>query len=248
MKRRPVYDVPTRIFHWVFFSLFATAFFIAKTQDDESPVYAYHMLAGITLNFAVLLRIIWGFIGSKHARFSSFALRLLTLLHYFKSMTTNIISKWAGHNPASSWTALIMITFTLGLGVTGILMTTTPNKESFEDIHEIFANGLFLTAIFHVLGIIIHTLRHKDNIGLSMINGKKTDIKDEDVINSSHRGVGILMLVLIGSFNFYLNRNYDIKTKTLNLFGNTLQLGENKSTDKNELDTEKSADQQEDHN
>lgn len=229
MKRRPVYDLPTRIFHWVFVTLFATAFIITKTQDNESTTFIYHMLAGICLNFIVLLRIVWSFLGSKHARFSNFALHPSALFQYFKSMTTNIKRRWAGHNPASSWSALIMIALALGLGITGILMTSTPNKESLENIHELFANGLFLTAIFHVLGIITHTLRYKDNIGISMIDGKKFDIPDEDVITSSHWGVGILMLIVIVGFNFYLNKNYDVKSKTLNLLGYTLQLGENES-------------------
>ena len=74
MRNRMIYDLPTRIFHWLFAGLFIAAFLIAKTVDDESPAFSYHMLAGLLLTLIVLLRILWGFVGTKHSRFASFAL------------------------------------------------------------------------------------------------------------------------------------------------------------------------------
>lgn len=66
-----------------------------------------------------------------------------------------------------------MIAMAAGLGLTGYLMTSGPDKETFEDIHELLANGLFVVAVLHIAGIVLHTLRHKEVIGLSMIDGKK---------------------------------------------------------------------------
>lgn len=225
--RQLVYDIPTRLFHWIFLGLFLTAFIIAKTIDDESPIYSYHMIAGIILNFIVWLRVIWGLIGSKHARFSGFALNPIDLLNYFKGILTGDKKKWAGHNPASSWSALAFLIFALGLGVTGYLMTTGSNKEDFEDIHEILANGFIIMAILHILGIIIHTLRHREMIALSMLDGKKENIQNDDVIKSSHAVVGITFLALFALFGGYVMQSYNSSTQTLKLLGATLQLGEN---------------------
>ena len=105
MRQHLVYDLPTRIFHWLFAGLFLTAFVIAKTIDDESAIYSWHMLAGLTLSFVVVLRILWGFFGTQHARFSGFALNPMDLLSYFKGILTGEKRRWAGHNPASSWAA-----------------------------------------------------------------------------------------------------------------------------------------------
>jgi cytochrome b len=231
MRRSLVYDLPTRMFHWLFAGLFLTAFVIAKTIDDESPIYTWHMLAGLTLSFVVILRVAWGFFGTQHARFSGFALNPFDLFKYFKGVFSGDKRKWAGHNPASSWGAIVMMLMALGLGVTGYLMTSGPNKEDFEDIHELLSNGFIIVVIMHVTGIILHTMRFKEMIGLSMVDGKKEDVVAKDTISSAHNTVGILLIASVVAFGLNLFKNYNSETKSLNLFGTTLQLGENESGD-----------------
>ncbi|MCB0351784.1 MAG: cytochrome b, partial [Bdellovibrionales bacterium] len=75
MKKQLVYDLPLRIFHFLFATIFISTFLITKLVDDESIIFTYHMLAGFVLGFIVLLRIIWGAVGTKYSRFTSFALR-----------------------------------------------------------------------------------------------------------------------------------------------------------------------------
>lgn len=234
MKKILVYDLPTRIFHWLLAGFFLTAFIIAKTIDDESPTYAFHMLAGLCLGFLVVLRLIWGLFGTKHARFTGFSLHPADLLSYLKGVLTGDDRRWAGHNPASSWAGLIMLLLGLGLAVTGFLMTSGPNKETFEDVHELFANTFIIVVILHVAGIIIHTLRHKEMIALSMIDGRKSSLSVNDQIPTSRPVVGILLLALIVAFVLNLSKHYDPSTQKLQLFGTTLQLGENEDEPENE--------------
>jgi cytochrome b len=235
------YDWPTRLFHWFFAALFVGAFTIAKNVDDESPTYAYHMLLGILLVAVVLLRLIWGFIGSRYARFSSFSLNPLDLIRYFKNMFTSKDERHLGHNPASSWAGVLMMIFVLGLGYTGYMMTSRGgNKEAFEDAHELLANAFLIVAILHVLGIIVHTLKFRDAIGMSMIHGDKRLNGKHGGILSTHPIVGLLFLVVVGLFGLNLNRNYDRTTQNLNLFGYTLQLGESESDESEKEGTEAS--------
>lgn len=242
MRRSLVYDLPTRVFHWLFAGLFLTAFVIAKTIDDESPIYSWHMLAGLTLSFVVILRIVWGFLGTQHARFSGFALNPFDLLAYLKGIVSGDKRTWAGHNPASSWAAIAMMLMALGLGVTGYLMTSGPNKEDFEDIHELLANGFIIVVIMHVAGIILHTMRFKEMIGLSMVDGKKENVVANDTISSVHNGIGIVLIALVVAFGLNLFKNYNSQTQSLNLFGTTLQLGENESGDEKSEGLEQSGD------
>lgn len=231
MSRRLVYDLPTRVFHWFFATLFLTAFFIAKTVDDESATFSYHMLAGMTLSFLVILRIVWGFLGTKHAKFSSFALKPADLFGYFTGILAGSKRRWAGHNPASSWAALVMMGLTLALGTTGYLMATGPENHDIKEIHEIFATLFIIVAVTHVLGIILHTIRHKELIGLSMLDGKKDDASPGDTIDQARPFVAAIAALLVLGFGFNLLRKFDPSTRSLNLFGIHLQLGEREEED-----------------
>ncbi len=164
MRNQLVYDLPTRIFHWLFAGLFVTAFLIAKTVDDESPTFSYHMLAGLLLGFTVLLRILWGVVGTKYSKFSSFALHPKSLVAYFSGILSGDKRRWAGHNPASSWATIAMLCFALGLGLTGYLMASG-QKETFEDFHELLANGFLVTVLMHIAGVVLHALRRRDGRG-----------------------------------------------------------------------------------
>jgi cytochrome b len=184
-----------------------------------------HIMIGLGLVVTALLRIVWGFIGSRYAKFSSFALKPYDLLRYFKDLLTSKTLKKLGHNPASSWAALAMIMLSLGLGFTGIMMAQDINKDFYEDIHELCGNVFIIIAAGHVLGIIIHTLGHKDKIGLSMVHGCKKSIVGDVGIVKSHAKIGFLFVAILISFFIYLNKNYNTTQRSLNIGGITLQLG-----------------------
>jgi cytochrome b561 len=118
-----------------------------------------------------------------------------------------------------------MFALILGLGGTGVAMANG-YEETFEDIHELLANGFVVVSLLHVAGVILHSVRHRDLIGLSMMDGKKMNIPNGQTIHGSRAMAALVFLVLIASFAGYLGRNFDGTHRTLNLFGNTLQLGE----------------------
>ncbi len=247
MGRQLVYDLPTRLFHWVFAGLFLIGFIIAKTIDDDSSWFDYHSLAGLSLGFLVVLRIIWGVFGTRHARFSNFALNPIDLMSYFKGILSGEKKRWAGHNPASSWAAIIMMTLALGLAVTGYLMSSGPNGENLKDIHELFANGFIVVVVLHIAGIMLHTIRYQEMIGLSMIDGKKADVSSDQRISSSRSVIGILLIGLVVVFGLHLIKNYDIQNRSLQFFGTTLNLGENEGNENEVEKTElKGADRDDD--
>ena len=230
MDKAKVYDLPTRLFHWLFAGLFIAAFAIAKLTDDESPWFSQHMLLGLILFVATTLRIIWGIIGSRYARFSSFPLNPLRLIEYFREILSTKGRMYFAHNPASAWAAVTMLGLALGLGITGYLMAAG-QKEAFEDMHELMANAFAFVAVGHVAGVVLHGLRHRDGIALSMINGKKDNEEGASPIASSHRWVAMGMMGIIGLFAFHIYKNYDATQATTSVFGIELQLGESESAD-----------------
>ncbi len=226
MRSALVYDLPTRLFHWLFSGLFLLSFIIAKTVDDEAVAFSYHMLAGLLLGGLVLWRLIWGIVGSKHARFSGFSLNPFHLKDYFLGIFSGSKKRWSGHNPASSWAAVTMFALALGLALTGYLMSTG-SKEAFEDIHEFMANTFIVVAALHVAGVVLHSLRHQDGIALSMIDGRKElDESGRAAIPSSRGLAAVLLIALMVSGGLYVGKNFDSQSRTLSVFGQTLQLGE----------------------
>ena len=237
MRKQLIYDLPTRIFHWSFAFLFVFAFMIAKTVDDESPLFSYHMLAGLMLGALVLLRLVWGVIGSRYARFSSFALYPTDVIEYFKGLFSGDKKRWSGHNPASSWAALVMLTSALMLAISGILMTSG-YKETFEDVHELFANLFLVTTLLHVAGVLLHSLRHADGIAFAMIHGKKETDHGLSGISGHKPVVALLLIFLMIGSGVFLTKNYDTSTRELKIFGKTLSLGDNEGAE-NEKENEK---------
>lgn len=232
MKKILIYDLPTRIFHWLFAGIFVSSFLIAKLVDDESTLYPYHMILGLILASAVILRILWGIFGSTYARFSSFDLSPSNLISYIKNVPAKNRLNILGHNPASSIAAILMMLFSLGLAFTGYQMATDNNKDFYEDIHELLANLFLFVAIAHVIGIVLHTVKFKDPIGLSMIHGKKiTDDKTAGITNG-HPFVAFIFVLLIGGVSFNLLKNYNPNTGVLTLMGKSLALGESEENGK----------------
>ncbi len=229
MKKITVYDLPTRFFHWLFAFLFIAAFAIAKAVDDESPLFSYHMLAGLTIAYLLVLRFIWGFTGTAYARFSSFKLNPIELIRYFKDTVVMKTKSYPGHNPASSYAAVIMFACAIGLAVTGILMSTGGENDSLEEIHELLANIFLISVIIHVAGIVFHHFRHRDSLWSSMLDGKKKTSSDAPGIASMRPAALLLFAILFASWLGYMITNYDSRTQTLNLLGTRLSLGESEN-------------------
>jgi len=221
-----VYDLPTRVFHWSFAGLFATAYAIANLVDDESARFAWHMLAGLLLGVAVLLRLAWGVVGTRHARWSDLSLDPRQLAAYLKGVVAGGGRRWAGHNPASSWAALAMVGMALGMAGSGLAMAAGVAPEWVEELHELVANTFLAVALLHVAGLLLHALRHRDGLPASMVTGRKRDLPAEVTAVRARGVAALLMLGVLASAGVGLARAYDPATRRLDLFGTRLVLGE----------------------
>ena len=230
VKKSQVYDLPTRLFHFLFAGLFVAAFAIANLTDDESPRFSLHMLFGLTLFVTTLLRVIWGFVGSRYARFTSFPLHPRRLVEYFREVLSSAPSRNFAHNPASAWAAVLMMSLAIGLGTTGYLMGNG-GGESLKDLHELMANAFALVAVAHVAGVVMHSRRHRDGIAFSMLHGQKTHVEGARPITSSHRWVATGMLLVIGLFAGSIFTNYNAEAGTTSVWGLPIQLGESEAAE-----------------
>ncbi len=241
-----IYDLPTRVFHWCFATLFVAAYAIANIVDDESSRFAWHMLAGAMLGVAVLVRLVWGVVGTRHARLSDLALDPRQLAAYLKAVVAGGGRRWVGHNPASSWAALSMMALALALGASGVAMAAGSAPEWVEEAHELMANAFLAIALLHVAGLLVHGLRHRDALPLSMLSGRKRDLPAGTSDVPARGAIALLVLALVAGTGVQLSRLYDPNSGTLDLFGARLALSENQRESPNEGEQGKTADGRED--
>jgi cytochrome b len=222
-----VYDLPTRLFHWLFAGFFLTAFAISNLVDDESARFSLHMLAGLGMVFVVLLRLLWSFVGTRHARLGDLSLNPAELFAYFKEIFSAGGRRWAGHNPASSWAAVAMVCLALGLGATGIAMATLAESDALKEVHELLANAFLVVVLLHVAGLLVHAIKHRDRLPAAMVTGNKPALQSGQESVRARPLAGFAFLAMTGLFSAYLLQHYDAQARTLGVFGTTLHLGEN---------------------
>ena len=225
LKRVLIWDLPTRLFHWLLAVGFSVAATVALVAGEDSPLFPYHAMVGLTITLMVVLRILWGVVGSRHARFSSFAFGPRAVVGYLGGVLRGSGPRHAGHNPGSAWAIFAMLGLVLGLGATGLLLGQ--GNEGVKELHEVLAYGMVAVALLHVLGVALHTIRHRENITASMIHGRKeADIKAG--ITAPHYVGAITFLLLSGAWAWGLLANFDAATQTthLPLIGTSVQIGE----------------------
>ncbi|MDH5485180.1 MAG: cytochrome b/b6 domain-containing protein [Gammaproteobacteria bacterium] len=178
-----VWDLPVRIFHWSLVACFLIAFI---TEDD---VLALHVLAGYAIAGLLVFRFVWGFIGTRYARFSDFVKPRTDVFDYLKQVARLHAPNYTGHNPAGGMMVIALlvsltVTTLTGIAVYGAeemsgpfagLMSSLPHfmGKAFEELHEFFANFTLLLVVIHVAGVIVTSLLHGENLVKAMINGYK---------------------------------------------------------------------------
>ena len=182
-----VWDPVVRISHWVLLA----AFFIAYvTEDDLMTLHAY---AGYLIIALLAVRIVWGLIGTRYARFTDFIYSPSTAISYLKFLFTLKAKRYIGHNPAGGWMILFLMASLILTGFTGLVVYGVEEsagplvsyvqvlpywvEEAFEETHEFFANFTLFLIFIHVGGVIVESLLHHENLVRSMWTGKK-EIKE----------------------------------------------------------------------
>ena len=224
MPRVLIWDLPTRIFHWLLTIGFFVSAAISVTADEDSPLFSAHMIPGIVLGVMVVLRIVWGFVGTRHARFTSFLFSPVSLMRYAFGALNGSEPRSIGHNAGSSYAIFAMLGLVLATAVTGLMISN--GNEAAEELHEVASYLLMAVVAVHIVGVVWYSFRHKENITFSMLTGHKEASADE-AIRSSHPILGIVFLVLISLLTVQLFQNYDraAATTTFPGLGITIPLG-----------------------
>jgi len=189
-----VWDLPVRIFHWLLAASFAGAFLTAESERWRDV----HVMLGYTMLVLVVFRIVWGFIGTRHARFSGFAYGPSRVLAYLRSLAARAPAHYTGHNPAGSWAIHALLALTIAAGATGLALYNDVGGRWLEHLHEFMANSMLAMVVVHVAGVVGGSLLHRENLVRSMITGYKAG-PPADAIDTPRRiAAALLAAVVVG--------------------------------------------------
>lgn len=197
MREIKVWDPVVRVGHWSLVVLFAVAYLTGEIEVETLHAWAGYAILGI-----VLFRILWGFVGTRHARFTDFVFGWRTTAAYARSLLTLRPRHYLGHNPLGGWMAVALLVTLLLVSWSGLELYATEGKgplagnttalvgpaqangkkdrehededESlWEEVHEMVANFCLLLVVLHVGGVLVSSLLHRENLVRAMITGRK---------------------------------------------------------------------------
>jgi cytochrome b len=164
-----VWDPFVRVFHWSLAALFLVAY---ATGDEIERV---HIAAGYAIASLIAARIVWGFIGPRHARFSSFVRPPREVLTYLRDVALLRAPRYIGHNPAGGAMIVALFSTLIGTCITGYMMMTDAywGAKWVEEVHETLANLTIGLVVVHILGVLVASFEHRENLVKPMITGRK---------------------------------------------------------------------------
>jgi len=217
MNKIRLWDLPTRLFHWGF-----AAAVLGAIATDLLENITWHSYFGYTALVLVVFRIIWGFVGPHHARFSSFVPSVSSLKTFFKDKTVSPL----GHNPLGALSVIAMLLIVLVQATSGLF---TDDEISFQgplskflsedmvkimnEIHETNHVLVYGIVALHLIAIFYYQRIKKNNLIGPMVYGdKEIDPKNQPVDQTlaSKDDVkirvlaGVLLILLIVIFRYFV--------------------------------------------
>ncbi|BAU49486.1 cytochrome B [Sulfurifustis variabilis] len=210
-----VWDVPTRMFHWLFAIAFAAAWF----TRDSSRWLDVHVFAGYAFAGLLVFRLLWGIVGGRYARFRAFAWPFREARAYLIDILRGRARRHLGHNPAGSWAIYGLLLLGLGVAATGIGTLGGEERHGplaglldfragdlLHGAHEVAAVAMLVLVFMHLAGVLVESAVHRENLVAAMLNGRKRGTAPPA---RAYRPIGIAVAaaVLLGgtvSFSGYL--------------------------------------------
>jgi cytochrome b len=194
-RRILVWDVPTRLFHWLLVASFAGAFLTAESERLRDV----HVALGYTFAGLIGFRLVWGFAGTRYARFRSFLFPPAELWRYLRALPTRAPRRYLGHNPAGGLAIFALLALGLGTAATGWATFNDLGGEALEELHEGLAFAMLAVVAVHVAGVLLGSLQHRENLVMAMVTGRKQG-HPTHAIRRGHAWLALLMAAAVVAF------------------------------------------------
>jgi cytochrome b len=217
-RKIQVWDLPLRLFHWLLVISITGAILSVELADYFASGMEWHKRFGMAALSLLVFRVIWGFIGGTHARFSSFVRGPASVITYLKAMKDHH-GPAIGHNPLGALSVLALILSlgfqaTSGLFITDEVMLEGPlfkyvsesTAHLLGELHEANAGLIFALIGLHIAAILYYRFIKRDNLITPMLTGNKeipAEYPAEDA-KGGHAVLGILVFVIVAALVGYI--------------------------------------------
>ncbi len=193
-----IWDAPIRVFHWLMALCFAGAY---ATSEGESWRLV-HVTLGYSMAGLVAFRIVWGLIGTRYARFSSFVKGPQAVMRYLRSLPSSKPEHHTGHNPAGALAIVGMLALAMALATTGWMTYNDLAGDWAEDLHEAVADGMLALVCLHIAAVVVSSWLHRENLPRSMVSGYKK-AQPSQGIRRTWRSIGVVLLAAMLAFWYW---------------------------------------------
>jgi len=191
----PVWDLPVRVVHWLMALSFAGAWLTAESEAWR----LLHVTLGYTLGGLVVFRIVWGLVGTRHARFASFVRGPMAVLNYLRSLPGPRPEHHVGHNPAGALAIVALLLLALAVVASGWALYADVGGDWLEEMHEAAAQLMLLMVGVHVAGVVVSSWLHRENLVRAMFTGRKPG-QPRDAIRTTRTGIAALIVAAVLGF------------------------------------------------
>ncbi|QJR82703.1 cytochrome B [Alteromonas pelagimontana] len=211
MEKRLIWDLPTRLFHWLLVITLIVQYVTAEVLDDAMQ---WHFYAGYFALGLILFRILWGLAGTDYARFSHFVKGPVTVLRYACNLFNRDSPAHTGHNPLGGWMVILMLALIATQAVSGLFLTddvfldgpyrsavSEATQDTMNFLHHNVFNVLLALIALHIAAIIFYAIYKKQRLAPSMIHGKKAT--EDKAISSSKLLLAALLIALSAATVYY---------------------------------------------
>jgi cytochrome b len=188
-----VWDAPVRVFHWLMVALFAGAWLTAESERWR----LLHATLGYTMVGLVAFRIVWGLMGTRYARFSSFVRSPAAVIRYMVSLVKGRPERHVGHNPAGAIAIVAMLLMTWAVGATGWAAYNSTGGEWLGELHEGVASAMLALVAVHVAAVLASSLLHHENLIGAMVTGYKSGRANEGIRTARWGFAALIMAAAI---------------------------------------------------
>ena len=215
-ERRLVWDLPLRLFHWLLVLSLAALWATGEAGFDWMQ---YHMYLGYWTLGLIVFRLIWGFVGPRHARFSSFVASPAALWRYARGLVAGTLVQTVGHNPLGGIMVIVMLVLvcfqvTTGLFATDDILWTGPyngavsgaTADRLTSLHHLNFNFILAAVALHIMAIAFYFLVKKQNLVGAMLHGKKPSayVAEHEAIPKSQILKAIVVIAISAALVYWL--------------------------------------------